>query len=85
MELIQHKGGEVAYSDPHVPVFPPMRRYRFDLQSVELTPEGPAAFDAVVLATNHDAFDYALIRDHARLIVDTRGVYREGAAHIVRA
>ena len=26
MELIQGKGGEVAYSDPHVPVFPPMRR-----------------------------------------------------------
>jgi UDP-N-acetyl-D-glucosamine dehydrogenase len=85
MELIQGKGGEVAYSDPHVPVFPPMRRYRFNLQSVELTAENLAAFDAVVVATNHDAFDYALIREHARLIVDTRGVYREGAGHIVRA
>ena len=85
MELIQDKGAIVAYSDPHVPVFPPMRRYRFDLQSVELTAASLAAFDAVVVATNHDAFDYALIREHARLIVDTRGVYREVAAHIVRA
>ncbi|MFU8763532.1 MAG: nucleotide sugar dehydrogenase [Haliea sp.] len=85
MELIQGKGGIVAYSDPHVPVFPPMRRHRFDLQSVALTAESLADFDAVVVATNHDAFDYALIREHARLIVDTRGVYREGAGHIVRA
>ena len=85
MELIQERGGEVAYSDPHVPIFPSMRRHSFDLRSVELTAESLAAFDAVVVATNHDAFDYALIREHARLIVDTRGVYREPAAHIVRA
>ena len=85
MELIQERGGEVAYSDPHVPIFPSMRRHSFDLRSVELTAESLAAFDAVVVATNHDAFDYALIRKHARLIVDTRGVYREAAAHIVRA
>lgn len=85
MDLIQERGGEVAYSDPHVPVFPPMRRHRFDLHSVTLTAESLADFDAVVVATNHDAFDYALIREHARLIVDTRGVYREAAGHIVRA
>lgn len=85
MELIQQRGGEVAYSDPHVPVFPPMRRHSFDLRSVALTAESLATFDAVVVATNHDAFDYALIREHAKLIVDTRGVYREGAGHIVRA
>ena len=85
MELIQQRGGEVAYSDPHVPAFPPMRRHSFDLRSVALAPENLAAFDAVVVATNHDAFDYALVREHARLIVDTRGVYREGAGHIVRA
>ena len=85
MELIQQRGGEVAYSDPHVPVFPRMRRHSFDLRSVELTAETLAAFDAVLVATNHDAFDYALIREHARLIVDTRGVYRQASAHIVRA
>ncbi|WP_460587596.1 nucleotide sugar dehydrogenase [Haliea atlantica] len=85
MELIQQRGGEVAFSDPHVPVFPPMRRHSFDLRSVALTPESLAGFDAVVVATNHDAFDYALVREHAQLIVDTRGVYREKAGHIVRA
>lgn len=37
MDLLQGKGAEVAYSDPHVPTFPKKRNYAFDLQSVPLT------------------------------------------------
>lgn len=85
MEMLRAKGAEIAYADPHVPVFPKMREHRFDLKSVALTPQTLAAHDCVVLATNHDAFDYAMIRQHARLIVDTRGVYLEPAANVVKA
>lgn len=85
MELIRDKGAEVAYSDPHVPVFPKMRAHKFDLTSVELTAESLASYDAVVLTTNHDRFDYDLIKQHAKLIIDTRGVYRKPAPHIIKA
>lgn len=85
MELIQAKGGVVAYSDPHVPVFPKMREHHFDLRSEPLTAENLASFDAVLLATDHDKFDYALIEAKARLIVDSRGKYRSPAAHIIKA
>lgn len=85
MELIRDKGAAVAYSDPHVPVFPKMRAHTFDLSSVKLTAESLASYDAVVLTTNHDGFDYELIKQHAKLIVDTRGVYREPAQHIIKA
>jgi UDP-N-acetyl-D-glucosamine dehydrogenase len=85
MELLRAKGAEIAYSDPHVPVFPKMREHRFDLKSVLLTAQSLAAFDCAVVATNHDAFDYALIQRGAKLIVDTRGVYLEPAANIVKA
>ena len=85
MELIEAKGAEVAYSDPHVPVFPKMREHHFALASVELTAESLASFDAVVLATDHDRFDFELIQQHAKLIVDSRGTYREPAAHIIKA
>ena len=27
-----------------------------------------------IVATNHDAFDYVIIRDRAQLIIDARGV-----------
>ncbi|WP_394228299.1 UDP-N-acetyl-D-glucosamine 6-dehydrogenase [Pseudoalteromonas spongiae] len=85
MELIEAKGAVVAYSDPHVPVFPKMREHNFDLSSVSLTPEAVAKFDAIVLATDHDKFDYSLIKENAQLLVDTRGKYRAPADHIIKA
>ncbi|MGE7991576.1 UDP-N-acetyl-D-glucosamine 6-dehydrogenase [Pseudomonas sp. NPDC089554] len=85
MELLEAKGCVVAYSDPHVPVFPKMREHHFNLSSVELSAESLASFDAVILATDHDKFDYAHIQAHARLIVDSRGKYRASANNVIKA
>ena len=85
LEILVERGATVAYSDPHIPTFPRMRNYQFDLESEPLTPENLAQYDAVVIATDHDAFDYDLIKANARLIVDSRGRYREPADHIVKA
>ena len=85
MELLEAKGAIVAYSDPHVPVFPKMREHHFKLSSEPLTAESLASFDAVVLATDHDRFDYELIKANSRLIIDSRGKYREPTPHIVKA
>jgi len=85
ISLLTGKGALVDYCDPHVPVFPKMRKYRFELASVPLSAETLSQYDLVLLATDHDAFDYELIRRHARLIVDTRGAYRESAPNVVRA
>ena len=73
MSLLDQRGAEVQYSDPHVPRFPNKRDYSFDLESVSLTSASLDEFDCVVLATDHDAFDYALLAEHARILVDTRG------------
>ena len=85
MELLDEKGAIVNYSDPHVPVFPKMREHYFDLSSIELTPENIKKFDCVLIATNHKAFDYEMIKSHVQLIVDTRGVYKESFDELVRA
>ena len=85
MEILKRNGAIVSYSDPHVPSFPQMREHSFDLSSTELTVENLASHDAVILATNHDAFDYDYISQHSQLIIDTRGVYRDNHKHIVRA
>lgn len=85
LEKLQKKGAEIAYSDPHVPIFPRMRRYRFDLRSVPLTAESLSAYDCVLIATNHTAFDYELIRKNAQLIIDTRGVYRDKHENLIKA
>jgi UDP-N-acetyl-D-glucosamine dehydrogenase len=85
MELLAKRGANVEYSDPHVPVFPRMRHHHFDLKSVSLSPAALASYDLILLATNHDAFDYRQIGEHAKLIVDTRGVFLKPAANVVKA
>ncbi|MCB6182153.1 nucleotide sugar dehydrogenase [Leeia sp. TBRC 13508] len=85
MEKLRDLGAEVAYSDPHVPVFPKMREHHFELSSVELTAEALASYDCVLLATDHDRFDYDLIKVNAKLIVDSRGRYQTPFDHLVKA
>lgn len=85
MEKLRDLGAEVAYSDPHIPVFPRMREHHFDLRSVALDPDVVGSYDAVLLATDHDRFDYGMIHAHAALIVDTRGKFAEPSSHIVKA
>jgi UDP-N-acetyl-D-glucosamine dehydrogenase len=72
MELLQQAGAEVIYNDPHVPQLPKMRRSRLALTSTELTAEELQAADCVLIATDHDAYDYQWIVDQATLVVDTR-------------
>ncbi|NLW04473.1 MAG: nucleotide sugar dehydrogenase, partial [Pseudomonadaceae bacterium] len=73
MQLLKNKGAEVNYSDPYLPHFPQKREYHFDLHSVELSATNIASYDCLVLATDHDAYDYDLLLKHSQLIVDTRG------------
>lgn len=86
LELLRSMGAEIAYSDPNVAKFPKLRTHSdLDLVSIEVTPEALASYDCVVLATDHDEFDYRMIKDHSRLIVDTRGKYLEPAEHIFKS
>jgi UDP-N-acetyl-D-glucosamine dehydrogenase len=86
MERLEDMGAVVTYHDPHVPVFPKMRDHRhFDLASVTLDAATLAAADVVLLATDHDGFDYDLIANSSALIVDTRGRYRTPRPNIIKA
>ena len=66
-------GAIVSYSDPHVPIFPKMRKFDFDLSSIDINNQNLQDFDLVILSTDHDLFDYELILNYSRSIIDTRG------------
>lgn len=85
MEKLRKAGADVHYSDPHVPTFPKMREHRFDLSSVDLTAESLYSYDCVVLATDHAKFNYDLILKHSKLLVDTRGKFKEKSKNIIKA
>ncbi|MBV6285962.1 nucleotide sugar dehydrogenase [Pseudomonas aegrilactucae] len=85
MEKLRALGAVVHYSDPHVPAFPKMREHHFDLSSVALTADVIRSYDCVLLATDHDKFDFDMIGSAASLIVDSRGRYLKPADNVVKA
>ena len=74
----------VKYSDPHIPSIPPTRKYDLSLNSIPLTSDIIQSADLLLLATDHDGFDYDLIAQHALLIIDARGRFK-AADNIVQA
>ncbi len=85
IKLIRERGAIASYSDPHIAEFHGHGVYDFVMDSVTLTAEAIAGYDAVVLTTDHDRFDYGLIAEHARMVVDSRGRYREEMSNLVKA
>jgi UDP-N-acetyl-D-glucosamine dehydrogenase len=88
IRLLQLQGADVAYHDPYCPVIAddghtrledlPMRSVPLSVQTLELA-------DLVLIATDHADVDYQLVANHARVVLDTRGIMRglEGRAHII--
>ena len=66
ISLLEKAGAEVSYHDPHVPSFS-----ENGLKMTSVAYE-PAAYDCVVIATDHRAIDYEQLVDDAGLVVDLR-------------
>ena len=90
IELLELRGAHADFHDPFIPVVPPTREHP-ELQgrrSAPLDPTMLGLFDAVLIATDHDDIDYAVVAARAKLVVDTRNACaRRGLAgpHIVKA
>ncbi|MBI1367310.1 MAG: nucleotide sugar dehydrogenase [Planctomycetes bacterium] len=81
-------GAAVDYNDPHVPRTHKMREHDLGMESVALNAKSLGGYDCVLIATNHAAYDYQMVADHAKLVVDTRGAMRKVTGrreHIVSA
>jgi UDP-N-acetyl-D-glucosamine dehydrogenase len=88
IEMLSALGAAVDYNDPHCPRTRPMRRHDLRLESIPLTPATLAGYDAVVIATDHSAYDWQMISDHARLVIDTRNALKDVRGprdHVVKA
>ncbi|MFO1477582.1 MAG: nucleotide sugar dehydrogenase [Verrucomicrobiota bacterium] len=74
MDLLKERGAEVAYYDPYVPIIRPTREHPHweGTRSVAWDQKTIAGFDAVIIATNHKAINYAELGAWSRCIIDTR-------------
>ena len=78
IEILRDKGAEVDYNDPYVPKLPPSRRYKYDMQSVELTKENLEKYDVILLSTDHSYYkeNSQFIINSSKLVVDTRNAFK---------
>jgi len=75
------KGGEVSYNDPLVHSLKVSDKI---LSSVPLTRQALKSADCVLIVTDHSAYDYKLIAQESKLVVDTRGAIKEKRPNVVR-
>ena len=72
IELLKEAGAKVDYNDPYIPRTPRQRAHDLRMESKPLSPRMLAAYDCVLIATDHTDYDYKWIVKHAKLVVDTR-------------
>jgi len=75
IDLLLQKGANVEYSDPYISETHKTRKNDFNMKSVTINKESLNRYNLVILATDHDNFDYDLIEKESKLIVDTRGKF----------
>ena len=88
IELLRHQGAKVDYNDPHIPRTHRGREHDLGLKSVPLSPQSLKRYDAVLISTDHSAYDYDMIVRHSKLVVDSRNAtvgVRKGREKIVKA
>jgi UDP-N-acetyl-D-glucosamine dehydrogenase len=74
LDLLKARGAEAAYYDPYIPVVQMTREHAHwaGTRSVTWNRETLQSFDAVIIATNHEAINYQQLADWSPCIVDTR-------------
>jgi len=86
ISLFQGKGARVSYNDPFIPRAVGHREYPgLDMRSVPLSAARLKKTDAVVISTDHSAYDYDRIVKNAPLVIDTRNAVRRRRKNVVKA
>ena len=83
IRLLLEKKAQVDYHDFYIPKLYKTRKYDFEFQSVCL--DTISTYDLVILATDHDKYDYEFLQTNAQIIVDTRGRLNNSLNNVIPA
>jgi UDP-N-acetyl-D-glucosamine dehydrogenase len=77
IDLLIKEDAHVEYYDPYIPSLPETRKFRFNLQSVDLEKIQDSQYDAAVIVTDHSNIDYQQVLKKARIVIDTRNALKQ--------
>lgn len=75
IEELKKRGAEVEFYDPYIPSY----KYKGETYQglKELTPEKLREADLVLITTAHQAYDYSMILENAKVIFDSRNAIKD--------
>ena len=85
IKILKNLGSYVEYSDPYVPEILNLRKYKFKMKNIKISPTKISTYDAIVIATDHSDFDYEMILKNAKIIIDTRNVFAKHFKNLIKA
>ncbi len=79
IEMLEGKGAETEFYDPHVEVIPETREHLglIGRRSVKWDSVALSDYNAVLIVTDHDEVDYEELVRQSRLVVDVRNAIRK--------
>ena len=84
--LLKQRGAKVDYNDPHVLRSAGHRDYpELNMKSIKLDETTLKKYAAVIITTDHTAYDYDWIVKHAHLVIDTRNAIKRRRKNVVKA
>ena len=69
IDILKEKGALVSYNDPHIPI---LKYEHFNMSSIPMNESNLLEYDCVVIATNHNNYDWNWVVKHSKCILDTR-------------
>ncbi|MBN1765527.1 MAG: nucleotide sugar dehydrogenase [Sedimentisphaerales bacterium] len=88
IELLKEKGAKVDYNDPYISRTHKQREHDLQMKSKPLSAQMLKSYDVVLIATDHSDYDYELITQNAKLVVDSRNALagaKKGRLKIIKA
>lgn len=83
IKILEKERAIVDYSDPFFPKIPKLRNFNFkDRKSIKLNSKNINKYDAIILVTDHDKFNYDFIEKNSKLIIDTRHIFNKKSKNV---
>ena len=76
MRLLREKKIKFEYNDPYFPKLRRGRNFNFDKKSIKLNVKNLKKFDATLVITDHNFYDFKYIYKYSKQIFDARGAYK---------
>jgi UDP-N-acetyl-D-glucosamine dehydrogenase len=85
LSLLQERGAELAYTDPHVASLSGKTwPHGIDLEHVDMAKMPNDYYDCLVVVTDHARFDYDELQRVAKVVVDTRNAIKNPGPKVLR-